>query len=240
MSKTPRVRLTRVVRLAAGGSVAAVLAIGLAACGPTDDSASSSGSSAGSSTSGGGSKASASQAPAKKKEEKKKEAKPAPKPAFKGDGTFEVGEDIQPGTYKTSGNSDGMCYWERDKDAKGDTDSILANDNVLGSSYVTIKASDRFFTSTDCEDWYPAGADKPSAPKTSMGDGMYKVGTDIAAGTYRTKGGDTCYWERTKDALHGIDSITANDNATGQAVVTISSKDAYFKTADCGTWTKKS
>lgn len=233
MSKTSRTRLARAVRLAAGGSVAAVLAIGLTACGPSDDSASSSGKTADSST-GGGSKAPASQAPAQQKKEDKQEAKPA----FKGDGTFEVGKDVQPGTYRTVGNDDGMCYWERDKDAKGDTDSILANDTVSDSSYVTIKPTDKIFTSTDCKDWYPAGADKPAAPKTSMGDGMYKVGTDIAAGTYKAKGGETCYWERSKDALHGIDSITANDNVTGQAVVTITSKDAYFKTADCGTWKK--
>lgn len=236
MSTTSRTRLARAARLAAGGSVAAVLAIGLTACGPSDDSASSSSASADSST-GGGAKTPASQAPAQQKKEDKQDKQQA-KPAFKGDGTFEVSKDLQPGTYRTVGNDDGMCYWERDKDAKGDTDSILANDTVSGSSYVTIKPTDKIFTSTDCKDWYPAGADKPSAPKTSMGDGMYKVGTDIAAGTYKAKGGEACYWERDKDALHGIDSIAANDNVTGQAVVTITSKDAYFKTADCGTWKK--
>lgn len=217
------------VRLAAAGTVVAVLAIGTAACGPADDSASSSGSSG----TAAGTTAPSASAPAKKKEDK-----PAVKAAFKGNGTFQVGTDIQPGTYKTSGNDDGMCYWERAKDAKDDTDSILANDTVAGSSYVTIKPTDKIFTSTDCKDWYPAGADKPAAPKTSMGDGMYKVGTDIAAGTYKAKGGEACYWERTKDALHDLDSILANDNVTGQAVVTITAKDAYFKTGDCGTWTK--
>lgn len=222
------------VRLAAAGTVAAVLAIGTAACGPADDSAASSGSSG---TTAGTTAPSAS-APAPAPAKKKKEDKPAVKAVFKGNGTFQVGSDIQPGTYRTSGNDDGMCYWERAKDAKDDTDSILANDTVAGSSYVTIKATDKIFTSTDCKDWYPAGADKPAAPKTSMGDGMYKVGTDIAAGTYKAKGGEACYWERTKDALHDLDSILANDNVTGQAVVTITAKDAYFKTGDCGTWTK--
>ncbi|SHL98650.1 hypothetical protein [Actinacidiphila paucisporea] len=218
-------------RIAAAGAVAAVLAIGTAACSPADDSASSTGSAGDKATT------TASSAPASAPA-KKKEGKPAAKPAFKGNGTFQVGTDIQPGTYRTSGNDDGMCYWERAKDAKNDTDSILANDTVAGSSYVTIKPTDKVFTSTDCKDWYPAGAAKPSAPKTSMGDGMYKVGTDIAAGTYKAKGGETCYWERNKDALHDVDSIKANDNVTGQAVVTITAKDAYFKTADCGTWTK--
>jgi hypothetical protein len=213
------------VRLAAAGTVTSFLAIGIAACGPSDDSS-------GSSAKDGGA-ASASSAPA----QKKKEDKPEDKPAFKGNGTFQVGKDVQPGTYRTSGNSDGMCYWERDKDAKGDTDSIIANDTVYGSSYVTIKPTDKIFTSTDCKDWF-AAKDAPASPKTSVGDGMYKVGTDIAAGTYKAKGGETCYWERTKDALHDVDSILANDNVTGQAVVTVTAKDAYFKTADCGTWTK--
>ncbi|MFG1809162.1 hypothetical protein [Streptomyces sp. NPDC049040] len=222
------------VRLAAAGTVAAVLAIGTAACGPADDSASSTGSSA---PAAGKATAGASSAPASAPA-KKKEDKPGAKAAFKGDGTFQVGTDIQPGTYKSSGNDDGMCYWERDKDAKGSTDSIISNDTVAGSSYVTIKKTDKIFTSTDCKDWFVAGADKAGAPKTSMGDGMYKVGTDIVAGTYKAKGGDTCYWERDKDALHDVDSIAANDNVTGAAVVTITSGDAYFKTSGCGTWAK--
>ncbi|NUP38742.1 MAG: hypothetical protein HOY76_17425 [Streptomyces sp.] len=225
---------TSLVRLAAAGTVTAALAIGIAACGPSDDSADSSGKTA--SSAAGGSQA-ATSAPASAPAQKKAD-KPADKPAFKGNGTFEVGKDIQPGTYRTSGNSDGMCYWERDKDAKADSDSILANDTVFGSSYVTIKPTDKIFTTTDCKDWHVAGADKPAAPQTSVGDGMYKVGTDIAAGTYKAKGGENCYWERTKDALHDVDSIIANDNVTGQAVVTVTSKDAYFKTSDCGTWTK--
>ncbi|WP_329178420.1 hypothetical protein [Streptomyces sp. NBC_01477] len=223
------------VRLAAAGTVAAVLTIGAAACGPADDSASSSGSSG---PAGGKATTAASSAPASAPA-KKKEDKPTAKAAFKGDGTFQVGTDIQPGTYKTSGNADGMCYWERAKDAKGEVDSILANDNVTGSSYVTIKKTDKIFKTTDCKDWFTAGADKPGTPKTSMpGDGMFKVGTDIAAGTYKTSGGDACYWERAKDALHGVDSISANDNVTGASVVTIARGDAYFKTSGCGAWTK--
>lgn len=230
------------VRLAAAGTVAAVLAIGTAACGPADDSGSKAGPSGSSGSAGssspaagkaGGSTA-ASSAPAAKKEDK-----PEAKPAFKGDGTFQVGTDIQPGTYKSSGNDGGMCYWERSKDASGDPDSILSNDNVTGSSYVTITKTDKVFKTTDCKDWFAADAEKNGAPQTSMpGDGMFKVGTDIVAGTYKTTGGDACYWERSKDALHDVDSISANDNVTGTAVVTISSKDAYFKTTGCGRWTK--
>ena len=220
------------VRIAAAGAATAVIVLGTAACDPAKDSAKDSGSGAPAASSG--TSTTAASAPAKKAD-----AKPKAKPAFKGDGTFTVGSDIQPGTYKSSGNDDGMCYWEREKDAKGTDDSILANDNVTGSSYVTITKTDKFFKSTDCKDWYPVSADRGAAPKSTVsGDGMYKVGTDIVPGTYSSAGGDTCYWERTKDALHGLESIKANDNPTGKAVVTIAGTDAYFKSQGCDTWKK--
>ncbi|GLP71616.1 hypothetical protein TUSST3_82350 [Streptomyces sp. TUS-ST3] len=70
--------------------------------------------------------------------------------------------------------------------------------------------------------------------------GMFGVGADIAPGTYKSTGNtdDSCYWERTKDAEHGIDSILANDNVNGTAVVRISASDAYFKTTGCKDWKK--
>lgn len=220
---------------AAAGALAALLAAGAVACGPAKDSATHSGS---------GTTKSGTSAPVQHKDSKATAgptAKPAAKPAFKGNGTYQVGTDIQPGTYVTSGNKDAMCYWERAKDAKGDMDSVLANDNVTGSSYVTITKSDRIFKTTDCNDWYAVTAGKAAAPKTTMsGDGMYKVGTDILPGTYKSAGSTdgNCYWERSKDALHGVDSITANDNVTGSAVVTIARSDGYFKTSGCADWHK--
>ncbi|MFJ3962696.1 hypothetical protein [Streptomyces sp. NPDC090036] len=35
-----------------------------------------------------------------------------------------------------------------------------------------------------------------------------------------------------------IDSIIANENPAGPAVVTIGADDAYFKTVDCADWKK--
>lgn len=164
------------------------------------------------------------------------------KAAFRGDGDFQVGTDVKPGTYRTTGNTDDMCYWERAKDASGDTDSLLANDNVSGTSYVTIKATDKIFKSSGCKDWEAVGAKAQGSPATKMAGngGMFRVGVDIAPGTYRSTGNadDMCYWERTKDAEHGLNSILANNNVTGTAVVTISAKDAYFKTSGCKNWTK--
>ncbi|MEU3979563.1 hypothetical protein AB0F77_05540 [Streptomyces sp. NPDC026672] len=164
------------------------------------------------------------------------------KVAFSGDGDFQVGKDVKPGTYRTTGNTDGMCYWERAKDASGETDSLLANDNVTGTSYVTVKAGDKLFKSSGCKDWEAVDPKAKGTPASSMaGDGgMFEVGTDIAPGTYRSTGNtdDSCYWERTKDADHGLDSIIANNNVTGTAVVTLKATDGYFKTTGCGDWKK--
>ncbi|MEV6649350.1 hypothetical protein [Streptomyces sp. NPDC051219] len=164
------------------------------------------------------------------------------KAAFSGDGDAEVGTDLKPGTYKSSGNDDGMCYWERAKDSKGELDSIIANDNVTGTAYVTVKSTDKIFKSTGCKDWEAVDPKASGIPESAMkGDGgMFKVGTDIAPGTYKSSGNtdDLCYWERAKDSEHSLESIAANDNVSGNAIVTITAKDAYFKTTGCQDWKK--
>ncbi|MFD8199030.1 hypothetical protein ACWDTR_21945 [Streptomyces sp. NPDC003470] len=169
-------------------------------------------------------------------------AKAEKKAAFEGDGDFEVGSDVKPGTYRTTGNTDGMCYWERAKDASGELDSLLANDNVTGTSYVTVQATDKFFKSNGCGDWEAVDPKAKGTPAATMsGDGgMFAVGTDIAPGTYKSTGNtdDMCYWERTKDAAHSLESIIANNNVSGTAVVRISASDAYFKTVGCSDWKK--
>jgi hypothetical protein len=72
-----------------------------------------------------------------------------------GDGTWEVGVDVQPGKYKTSGpRPDGYgCYWERSKDLDGGFDSILSNDNLTGPGIVRIKKTDATFTTNGCSVW---------------------------------------------------------------------------------------
>ncbi|WP_405980362.1 hypothetical protein [Streptomyces sp. NBC_00158] len=177
-----------------------------------------------------------------KPSEPKKDGKKA---AMRGSGTFQVGSDLQPGTYRTTGNKGLGCYWERAKDASGEVESIIANDNVVGTSYVTVEAGDKLFKSTGCNDWETVDPKAVSdAPKTeAAGDGgMFKVGLDLAPGTYKSTGPAAgsagCYWERAKNAAHDIDSIAANDNPTGPAVVTVSAQDGYFKTTGCATWKK--
>ncbi|MFD3994807.1 hypothetical protein [Streptomyces sp. NPDC058583] len=219
--------------LTAAGAVVAVIAIGAAMGGG-----------------GGGDtespKAGAKQEqPAKQGGDKKAPESKAPEKkavTIDGDGDFEVGADAKPGLYRSTGNKDAGCYWERAKNASGDPDSILANDNVTGTSYVEIKASDKLFKSSGCGTWEAVDAKAKGTPGTTLkGDGgMFKVGVDIAPGTYRSTGNKDaeCYWERSKDASHGTDSILANDNVTGTAIVKVSATDGYFKTTTCGDWVK--
>lgn len=59
------------------------------------------------------------------------------------DGKYEVGAEIEPGTYKTDGppadSYSGSCYWAKYSDASGDMNSLKSNEIVSGRSTVTIK-----------------------------------------------------------------------------------------------------
>jgi len=69
-----------------------------------------------------------------------------------GDGTFLVGKDVKPGTYRTTGPKSGSsCYWQRSGDASGT--NIIANDNIAGPTVVDIKSSDVAFKTSRCAAW---------------------------------------------------------------------------------------
>ncbi|WP_055600235.1 hypothetical protein [Streptomyces aureus] len=217
--------------LTAAGAVVAVIAIGAAMGGGGETESPKAGAKQEQPAKQGGDK----KAPESKAPEKKAVT-------IDGDGDFEVGADVKPGLYRSTGNKDAGCYWERAKDASGEPDSILANDNVTGTSYVEVKASDKLFKSAGCGTWEAVDAKAKGTPGTTLkGDGgMFKVGVDIAPGTYKSTGNKDaeCYWERSKDASHGTDSILANDNVTGTAIVKVTATDGYFKTTTCGDWVK--
>ncbi|MFJ8430576.1 hypothetical protein ACIQ9P_04645 [Kitasatospora sp. NPDC094019] len=87
------------------------------------------------------------------------EAAAKPDGTIAGSGTYLVGTDVQPGTYKTAGPSDstGLCYWERSSGTSGDAGSIIANDALTGQGVVTIKKSDALFKSQGCQKWTKVG-----------------------------------------------------------------------------------
>ncbi|HWR48139.1 MAG TPA: hypothetical protein VN327_11085 [Pseudonocardiaceae bacterium] len=89
----------------------------------------------------------------------------------------------------------------------------------------------------------PAPPAFPPGLATTLGEGRFVVGTDIAPGTYRTTGPSghlDCYWERLKHTGGSTDSIIANNLGRGPATVTIDNSDGAFQTRWCNTWTKVS
>ncbi|WP_347353985.1 hypothetical protein [Intrasporangium sp.] len=77
---------------------------------------------------------------------------PPPAVAMAGDGTYQVGVDVKPGTYVSKASPSGNCYWARLSGSDG-LDSIIANGNTSGQVVVTIKKHDKFFESNGCSDW---------------------------------------------------------------------------------------
>jgi hypothetical protein len=85
---------------------------------------------------------------------------PAPphKPVGISDGTWEVGVDIPPGKFKTSGAENRsilMCYW--DVRTGSETGAFVAQgviNKLNAPGRVTLKKG-QFFTTSGCDDWKP-------------------------------------------------------------------------------------
>lgn len=66
-------------------------------------------------------------------------------------GTYLIGRDIAPGTYRGEAGTDILesCYWARLSGVSGDFGHLIANDNASGQYFVTVKPSD-FALTTGC------------------------------------------------------------------------------------------
>jgi hypothetical protein len=76
-------------------------------------------------------------------------------PTF-GDGTWVVGQDIEPGTYRSDVPAGDFCYWERLSGFGGDIlEDVITNDAVEGPQQVIVEIAptDAGFTSDDCGTW---------------------------------------------------------------------------------------
>lgn len=153
---------------------------------------------------------------------------------FEGDGTFAVPGEVKPGTYRTREGSSG-CYWARLKNFEGDLESINANDNTDFPAVVTITKQDKGFESTNCGEW-TSDLSAITTSRSQFDDGDFIVNTDMKPGTYKSSGGDGCYWARVRDFKHGLESIIANDNTDKPTIVTIKSTDKGFVSRNCGNW----
>ena len=158
---------------------------------------------------------------------------PEPEAGF-GDGTYIVGENLEPGIYRSTGTN--LCYWERMSGFGGTFEEIIANGNE--GTIIDIAASDAGFKTERCGQWLPLEDTYPATPATEFGDGTYEVGTHIEPGRYLNSGGDNCYFERQSGFSQTFGDIISNDFGSTTAVVEIRESDRGFVTRGCGTWTK--
>lgn len=77
--------------------------------------------------------------------------------SFGGEGTFLVGTDIRPGTYRAPAASSGNCYWERMRDLTGSMNSTIANDNTSGPVLITVKSTDKAVKVSGCSTFTRVG-----------------------------------------------------------------------------------
>lgn len=105
-------------------------------------------------------------------------------------------------------------------DLEAELDQRLAEVNALEQN---VEKRERAVTRTE-----------NTIERGTLRDGVYEVGADIKAGTYKTKGGPDCYWERTRGA--GGD-IIANHFGNGPAVVTVNRGETLELSCSGAGWT---
>jgi hypothetical protein len=86
-----------------------------------------------------------------------------------------------------------------------------------------------------------AAAPAPPAQE-GVAEGMWAVGTDMPAGTYRTMGAvdsvvPNCYWERLSGTSGEFQDIITNGNTTAPHTVTLNAGE-WFNSTGCQPWQK--
>lgn len=121
-----------------------------------------------------------------------------------GPGTWIVGSEIAPGTYRVAG------YWARLDSRQG----IIANDSVMGSglSLMEVRASDAYVEiSGEAVELSQMPSVDPMA--SDMRAGTYLVGVDVAPGRYRVSGEGSLAYAARLDRNLGIIQNEANQGS---------------------------
>lgn len=165
------------------------------------------------------------------------DAPPCPPRTF-GNGTYRVPEELPAGTYRTTGPSPDLCYWERLDGFSGQLDDINANEITAHVTIVTVRPSDNGFRSTDCATW-STDLSARSTPTATKSAGDYQVNKEMAPGVWRNSdSSDGCYWARLSGWTGEMSDLIANGFSEDVQTVEIAASDVGFSSQDCGTWTK--
>ena len=159
-----------------------------------------------------------------------------------GDGTHVVGRDVAPGVYESVAEEGALCRWSRLSDWSW-TFGVITERRHEGRAIAEISPTDAGFYSSGCGEWLPVspGPGDGADALTRFGDGVYRVGVDIAAGVYRSdqqfEVGE-CRWRRVSDfggTRSGV--ISGGGSESGDWIVEVKSDDVGFESSGCGEWT---
>ena len=158
-----------------------------------------------------------------------------PKPF--GDGIWQIGEDIEHGTYAAPGGE--HCSWNTLSGFTGTVSDIVRLTHP-GRPIVTIGTSSRGFAlvgfqSFGCGQWRPIT--DIDTPVSSVTDGTWLVGREIVPGTYTASSPQTCHWSRLR-GFNGDagDVISSSDDIPDWTTVAIEYTDTGFMSFGCGGW----
>lgn len=102
--------------------------------------------------------------------------------------------------------------------------SVKAERDALAAQKAALDARERRIS----------GAEAAAKASEFEGEGIYLVGSDIRPGTYKSAGGDGCYWARHNKANDILDNHIGN----GPTVVTVRSSDFSLEVNNCATFRK--
>ena len=141
-----------------------------------------------------------------------------------GEGVYLVGTDIPAGLYKGTAVGDALGTWQIASDANGS--STIASDPVIsGQFYVQVK-KDQYLKLSGVQ-IVKAAAAAPTKMRSSVGDGVYLVGTDIPAGRYRGEPTDWGSWRTSRDA-NGTQGVHSANEDRGPFYIHVK-KGQYLK-----------
>ena len=136
-------------------------------------------------------------------------------------GMYKVGTDIPAGTYLITGD---MGYVEVASDSSGQLESIIANDNYVNRTYLSV--ADGQYFKFDGVAIPEAEAPAYTSENGAYPEGKYLVGKDIPAGEYKISLTDGNvmgygYIEVSSDASGTLNAIVANANIQGDTYQTV-------------------
>jgi hypothetical protein len=165
----------------------------------------------------------------------RKTPKPAAVARTFSDGTWQVGSEVKPGTYRAT--VEGTCSWTRLGEPEAGLEQVLGSGIGSGPRLVTLGKRDVAIRSSGCGRWTSDLA-RVTEDRTVFGDGMFLVGEDVAAGRYRSTGDGSCTWSRLSGFGGSVDEVIASAVGVGPQEVVLRGSDKGFASSGCGGWTR--